>query len=87
MNAAPSKLLSSIYGNNFLASVFFGTKVGVSFLDISTGEFLISEGSLNYVRKLINSFSPSEIIFPKSQKNDINSKIMRSRYSFSLSLR
>ena len=61
--------------NNFLASVFFGTKIGVSFLDISTGEFLISEGSLNYVRKLINSFSPSEILFPKSEKNNINNQI------------
>ena len=59
--------------NNFLASVF-GPKIGVSFLDISTGEFLISEGSLNYVRKLINSFFSGKS-FSKSEKNNINNQI------------
>ena len=61
--------------NNFLAAVFFGKKVGVSFLDISTGEFIVAEGTLNYVRKLINSFLPSEILYPKSYRNSIRTQI------------
>ena len=61
--------------NNFLASVFFGNKTGVSFLDISTGEFLIAEGSLSFVRKLINSFIPTEILHSKSEKPDIKNKV------------
>jgi len=68
--------------NNFLASVVFGNKIGVSFLDISTGEFLIAEGSLNYIQKLINSFSPSEILFPKSERNIIRNKIPGNFYFY-----
>ena len=56
--------------NNFLAAVYFDRKInGVAFLDISTGEFLIAEGSLMYIDKLIQGFEPSEIIFPKNKKN------------------
>ena len=57
--------------NNFLASIHFGAKeMGISFLDISTGEFLLAEGKDEYVGKLIQSFNPSEIIIQKqfSQK-------------------
>ncbi len=57
--------------NNFLASIHFGTKeIGISFLDISTGEFLLAQGKDEYVGKLIQSFNPSEIIIQKqfSQK-------------------
>jgi len=61
--------------NNFLASIFFHDNVGVSFLDISTGEFLIAEGSLNYIKKLINNFSPSEILYPKSKRKNIEESI------------
>ncbi|RPG60506.1 MAG: DNA mismatch repair protein MutS [Flavobacteriales bacterium TMED191] len=61
--------------NNFLASVVFGDKMGVSFLDISTGEFLIAEGDYNHMKKLINNFSPSEILYSKSERNMINDKI------------
>ena len=61
--------------NNFLASIFFGKKIGVSFLDISTGEFLIAEGAIHFIQKLINSFSPSEILFPKSERNNIHNQI------------
>ncbi len=54
--------------NNFLASVYLGRKQSaVSFIDISTGEFLIAEGSISYIEKMIQSFSPSEILFPKIQ--------------------
>ena len=57
--------------NNFLASIHFGAKeMGISFLDISTGEFLLAQGKDEYVGKLIQSFNPSEIIIQKqfSQK-------------------
>ena len=56
--------------NNFLASVFFGKKaIGVSFLDISTGEFLTSQGNEEYIDKLLQNFSPSEILIPKIHKS------------------
>jgi len=56
--------------NNFLASVHFGKKtLGVSFLDVSTGEFLTSQGNAEYIDKLLQNFSPSEILVPKNHKN------------------
>jgi DNA mismatch repair protein MutS len=53
--------------NNFLASVHPGkSRMGVSFLDISTGEFYVAEGTGNYIYKLIQSFGPAEILFSKA---------------------
>ncbi|WP_342688773.1 DNA mismatch repair protein MutS [Aequorivita flava] len=55
--------------NNFLAAVHFGAKnLGVSFLDVSTGEFLVSEGSAEYVDKLLQNFKPSEVLFSKQKR-------------------
>ena len=55
--------------NNFLASVVaMGENFGVSFLDVSTGEFYAAQGNENYVLKLIQGFAPSEVIFSKSQR-------------------
>jgi len=60
--------------NNFLAAVHFGKKsVGVSFLDVSTGEFLVSQGNEEYIDKLLQNFRPSEILIPKQFKNQFNS--------------
>jgi DNA mismatch repair protein MutS len=57
--------------NNFLASVFLDKKkAGVSFLDISTGEFLLAEGTPEYVDKLLNSFSPKEVLFDRNKRRD-----------------
>ena len=57
--------------NNFLASIFFGKKaIGISFLDVSTGEFLTAQGSEDYIDKLLQNFNPSEILIPKNNKND-----------------
>lgn len=57
--------------NNFLASVHFDRKMGgVAFLDISTGEFLIAEGSFEYIDKLLNSFKPKEVLYQKGKGND-----------------
>ena len=50
--------------NNFLAAVHFGrASVGIAFLDISTGEFLVAEGTADYVQKLAGSFAPKEIVY------------------------
>ena len=55
--------------NNFLASVYFGKKqLGVSFLDVSTGEFLTSQGNEEYIDKLLQNFQPSEILIQKNNK-------------------
>ena len=57
--------------NNFLAAVHFGkTACGVSFLDISTGEFLAGEGSFDYVEKLLGNFSPKEVLYDRANKAD-----------------
>lgn len=61
----------STRSNNFLASVYFeGDQYGVAFLDISTGEFFIAEGSFAYVEKLIQALAPSEVLYPKSKQKD-----------------
>ncbi|KAA9325496.1 DNA mismatch repair protein MutS [Adhaeribacter soli] len=55
--------------NNYLAAIHFGKhETGISFLDISTGEFIAAQGDLNYIGKLISSFSPSEILYCKQAK-------------------
>ncbi|RZJ33087.1 MAG: DNA mismatch repair protein MutS [Flavobacterium sp.] len=55
--------------NNFLASLHFGKKlIGVSFLDVSTGEFLTSQGNAEYIDKLLQNFRPSEVLVPKNCK-------------------
>ena len=60
--------------NNFLASVHFGKKtLGVAFLDVSTGEFLVSQGNEEYIDKLLQNFRPSEILIPKQFKNQFHS--------------
>ncbi len=56
--------------NNFLASLYFGKKnIGISFLDISTGEFLTAQGNDEYIDKLLQNFQPSEILIPKESKS------------------
>ena len=58
-------------GNNFLAAVHFGKGAcGVSFLDISTGEFLTGEGTFDYVEKLLGNFQPKEVLFDRAKKQD-----------------
>ncbi|AZJ33070.1 DNA mismatch repair protein MutS [Tenacibaculum mesophilum] len=55
--------------NNFLAAVHFGKKLlGVSFLDVSTGEFLIAQGNEEYIDKLLQNFAPSEVLVEKKYK-------------------
>ena len=55
--------------NNFLASVHIDKKIaGVAFLDISTGEFLTSEGTIEYIDQMLNNFQPKEVLFEKGKK-------------------
>ena len=57
--------------NNFLAAVHFGkASCGISFLDISTGEFLTGEGTYDYVEKLLGNFSPKEVLYNRDHKQD-----------------
>jgi len=56
--------------NNYLASLYAEKNLlGIAFLDISTGEFLVAQGPASYIDKLLQSFKPSEIIFPKNYRN------------------
>lgn len=59
--------------NNYLAAVHFGKKgqLGLALLDISTGEFLVSEGESSYIDKLLQSFQPSELIFAKNKRQEL----------------
>ena len=57
--------------NNFLCAVHFGkSSCGVSFLDISTGEYLVGEGTYDYVEKLIGNFQPKEVLYDRGRKHD-----------------
>ena len=58
--------------NNFLAAIhFYGKeKIGVAFLDISTGEFLTPEGTSDYIEKLLNSFQPKEVLHDRNRRED-----------------
>ncbi len=59
--------------NNFLAAVHFGKAAcGVSFLDISTGEFLTGEGTYDYVEKLLGSFAPKEVLYDRNDKRNFD---------------
>ena len=55
--------------NNFLAAVHFDKKqLGISFLDVSTGEYLVAQGNAEYIDKLLQNFNPSEVLVQKQNK-------------------
>lgn len=71
--------------NNFLCAVHFGrNKLGVAFLDISTGEYLTSEGSVEQVDKLLQNFSPNEVLVSKNHKKDFTDYFGNQYHSFFL---
>ncbi|MEO0404331.1 MAG: DNA mismatch repair protein MutS, partial [Bacteroidota bacterium] len=71
--------------NNFLASVHITNKgVGVAFLDISTGEFIISEGSMESVDKLLQGFQPNEVLFQKQRRVSYEENFGDRFYTFPL---
>ncbi|HSD15117.1 MAG TPA: hypothetical protein VLB74_10750, partial [Flavobacterium sp.] len=82
--ALNDEVLSS-KSNNFLASVHFGKKtIGVSFLDVSTGEFLTAQGNEEYIDKLLQNFNPSEILVQKHYKNQFKEHFGEDFHSFFL---
>lgn len=71
--------------NNFLAAIYFNKKIiGISFLDISTGEFLTSQGSAEYIDKLLQNFNPSEILLQKQHKKTFEKYFEKKYYTFLL---
>ena len=72
--------------NNFLASIFFGKNntAGIAFLDISTGEFMVSEGDMAYMDKLLQGFNPSEVIFSKGRAKDFEAEFGDRFYTYTL---
>jgi DNA mismatch repair protein MutS len=71
--------------NNFLASIHIEKNLaGIAFLDISTGEFLTAEGNFEYVDKLLNSFSPKEVLFEKGKQKEFNELFGSKFFTFKL---
>jgi len=71
--------------NNFLCAIHFEkSMIGISFLDVSTGEFLIAEGSKEYVEKLIQGFEPTEIVYNKRSSKQFDEAFGNKYYSFRL---
>jgi DNA mismatch repair protein MutS len=71
--------------NNFLAAVHFGKRLlGISFLDVSTGEFLTAQGNAEYIDKLLQNFSPSEVLVQKQHKAKFNELFGDRFYNFYL---
>lgn len=71
--------------NNFLAAVHFGKRLlGISFLDVSTGEFLTAQGNAEYIDKLLQNFSPSEVLVQKQHKAKFNEFFGDRFYTFYL---
>ncbi|WP_438989512.1 DNA mismatch repair protein MutS [Polaribacter sp.] len=78
--------------NNFLAAIHFHTsirsatnkQIGISFLDVSTGEFLVAEGNAEYIDKLVQNFNPSEILVEKQNKQQFLELFENRYYAFYL---
>ena len=70
--------------NNFLASVYFGKYIGVSFLDVSTGEFLTSQGNEEYIDKLLQNFKPSEVLVSKQKRSEFTNTFGKDFHTFYL---
>jgi len=71
--------------NNYLASLHFDkNSIGIAFIDISTGEFLTAQGSSAYIDKLLQSFSPSEVIYPKGRRQEFKELFGDRFYTYTL---
>lgn len=71
--------------NNFLASVHFDKKIaGVAFLDISTGEFLTAQGSVDYIDKLLSSFQPKEVLYQRGRSQEFGELFGTKYYTYNL---
>ncbi len=71
--------------NSFLAAVYFGRKnTGVAFLDISTGEFFLGEGTDTYVDKLMGNFAPKEVVYQRAERQRFEEAFGRDHYTYKL---
>lgn len=71
--------------NNFLACIHLGKNIaGIAFLDISTGEFLTAEGNYEYIDKLLNSFSPKEVLYERSKQQLFKENFGNQFYTYKL---
>ncbi|AYL96254.1 DNA mismatch repair protein MutS [Mucilaginibacter celer] len=71
--------------NNYLASLHFEkNSIGIALIDISTGEFMTAQGNSDYIDKLLQSFSPSEVIYPKSRTRDFKDTYGDRFYTYAL---
>jgi len=71
--------------NNYLASLYFDkNSIGVAFIDISTGEFMAAQGNAEYIDKLMQGFTPSEVIYPKSSHHDYTQAFGDRYYTYKL---
>lgn len=80
-----SEYAADTKSNIFVAAVCFNkTEAGLSLLDLSTGEFLVTEGSHSTIDKLLNSFQPKEVIYPKGQENRFHELFGNKLYMYPL---
>jgi DNA mismatch repair protein MutS len=71
--------------NNYLAAVYFDKQqIGISFCDISTGEFLVSQGNAEYIDKLLQGFKPTEVVFQKSKRQEFLNNFGDKFYTYTL---
>ena len=71
--------------NNFLCAIHYGKKIlGVAFLDVSTGEFLTTQGDVEYIDKLLQNFQPSEVLVAKDHKKEFLSSFGEDHHTFYL---
>ena len=71
--------------NNWLSCVHFGKKtVGVAFLDISTGEYLVAEGTADYIDKLLVNFAPKEVLYLRGKKANLEAAFGTKYFTFEL---
>ena len=71
--------------NNFLASVHFNKNIaGIAFVDVSTGEFFLAEGSIDYIKKIIYNFQPKEVIYERSNASKFKETFGDAFYTFKL---
>lgn len=77
--------LLDVRKNNFLAAVYFGNNIiGIALADVSTGEFFLSEGDVPYIRKLLQSFNPSEIVLCRSRTQEFEKLFGDQYYTYAL---
>ncbi|MBB2952842.1 DNA mismatch repair protein MutS [Sphingobacterium sp. JUb56] len=71
--------------NNYLASIYIEkTQIGISFLDISTGEFLVAQGTQSYIDKLLQGFKPTEVIMSRKQSKEFLELFGSQYYTYTL---